>query len=1594
MPGVKVGNRQQGSTHIQTYGVGVSMSISSRPGDRAQKGWSRGRSGSLVRTAGFRCGRFPGGGSNRRRFTAVAGFAAIIWHTPALAFAPDPLDSPGSGTINPAGTPLLMGNGGGNLFHQVPGWAAIHLTSGDLSSVPVSAWDGTGHWSTALSAARIARDLEDLPRIGSLETGPLEVVRVSPTPRITYIHLQQVLEGRPILGSHLVLQIDAAGRPVLLRGSAMPGAGSMMAERSPPLPPRILREASLVGLGLSEGDVEWEEDSAAWIAWNGAGGAIGLRPVLRVRFRTGNPPGWWDAAVDEHTGELLLRENRLCRSHQIGGRAYGLIEPATVGDEMERLPFSGMTVIAHPPAFEQSVFTDTLGGFSLDLPHEGEYRLTMVMQGPFARIQDGGRALWTPTDTLRASAPGTVEFLWDESNSHPSHRNAFHHVNRAHSFIRAIDPGEALAPLDDPMTVRVEDQSGYCNAYWNGRRLNFYAAGAGCVSSARIADVVYHEYGHAVTQYCYAPFSTPHDMNEAFSDYFAATMTDQPYIGVGFFGPGTHIREVETVRVWPDDRSPSPHQQGLILAGALWNLRKELGPARTDSLFHFARYGAAQSFDDYMLDLLVWDDDDGNLENGTPHIARITGAFKAHGIGDYSVRIEHEPLPDVEMPGSVVEAGAWIRSLFPPAPDSVSVFYSTGEGYQRLAATAISGTREYRVLIPTGSGEDDDTVRTISYFWAAADTAGNRAVHPPLAPDSVFRFIVGPDLVPPLIEHAQETSVTSDRVRLPLRARVTDNSGNIGRVAAFLRPESGGGGVEHVLEPGPADGVYRGEVELPELVPGSDLLYHLVAEDRAITPNQARSPEYPLEHRVLVHGGTTFTLETDPGPLVPTGDWSWGSPAQPLEAWSGERVWATNLEGTYSANTSSSLLWGPVDLSGFERARLEVRHLHRFEAGYDGGRVEHSHSPAGPWFPLEPEESYPFDGLRLFHGPAFSGYSNGWRISRFPLDGFLRDSQLFIRFRAESDEYLEDLGWYLDDVALVKAQALSLPRDLRILECGPNCLKLEWLAPANVDTLSDRFFGYNIYRSEAGGEFGTDPIHPYPLRSLHYRDRGVMTDVAYRYRLTAIYDEGESRAREASGVPYAPALVVDTDEVRYRLHGVSESDTTLMIMNATGGTLMFNAYLGGPASSLDDLRVEWDQSRAAGDPYELLMEDAPDTSRMVDLASIEARNRDDAELGRLLELRIRMHRPWSDPLRTWGALIWVDTDRNLVTGRADYNLGADYLVALGKLAGEAGHDGPAVLLDPALRPQVGLMGVDFRSRSDSLIVPIPWSLLGNPDDVRILVTLGTSLTRQPFDRLPKLPDLRWLDRLPRHGRAIPGSPQPFSLKFNADSVGVGQFEAMLILASNDVNEPVREIPVHLAVSGLLPREVEDLRFEPGPEGMHISFSLPDEPAALGVGVERAEAGQLVWRRIPPEPLLPDSAGVFHLLDTSVESSVEYLYRFRTLFDGDRLVVYGPHSALYDHRPSALRLRSYGPNPSRDYVSFRLDLPVPKDVRVEIFDASGRRVRDDLGGSFHTGVREILWDGTVTRGRRAPSGIYWVRITVGSWTKTTRIVLVR
>ena len=58
------------------------------------------------------------------------------------------------------------------------------------------------------------------------------------------------------------------------------------------------------------------------------------------------------------------------------------------------------------------------------------------------------------------------------------------------------------------------------------------------------------------------------------------------------------------------------------------------------------------------------------------------------------------------------------------------------------------------------------------------------------------------------------------------------------------------------------------------------------------------------------------------------------------------------------------------------------------------------------------------------------------------------------------------------------------------------------------------------------------------------------------------------------------------------------------------------------------------------------------------------------------------------------------------------------------------------------------------------------------------------------------------------------------------------------------------------------------------------------------------------------------------------------------------------------------------------------LPEAAQVRVNIFDASGRHIRTLVDGAQGAGGHEVVWTGTDDAGRMIKSGLYFYALQVG------------
>jgi len=91
----------------------------------------------------------------------------------------------------------------------------------------------------------------------------------------------------------------------------------------------------------------------------------------------------------------------------------------------------------------------------------------------------------------------------------------------------------------------------------------------------------------------------------------------------------------------------------------------------------------------------------------------------------------------------------------------------------------------------------------------------------------------------------------------------------------------------------------------------------------------------------------------------------------------------------------------------------------------------------------------------------------------------------------------------------------------------------------------------------------------------------------------------------------------------------------------------------------------------------------------------------------------------------------------------------------------------------------------------------------------------------------------------------------------------------------------------------------------------------------------------------------------------------------------------------------LRILSVFPNPMNSSTFVMYALPESSNLRLDVFDIAGRKVRSIEMGTVPEGENSVSWDGRSETGEALSSGIYFLHLTGdGILSDAKRVVLVR
>ncbi|MFT3692831.1 MAG: hypothetical protein QM831_06805 [Kofleriaceae bacterium] len=519
------------------------------------------------------------------------------------------------------------------------------------TDVPLRMWGpsipffaSTANATTAENAARqmLAKFSSVLAPGASVADLQLITNELDASQTIRTVAFQQYAQGIPVLGGAVAFTFER-DHLVMISSTALPNvrvttpAARLAHVDLEASAHQFLADANIATTTLGHGDrvivpIVRERGARKTVA-------IEYHVADTVTVQSTGEAGQWDVWLDATTGAPIARKSNL------------LFASGTVlFDIPNRYPSNGRVQVGAPNA------DHVVNGAVATSDANGLVTWTGVSPATVAPVTAGSLISVTTaqgtadTGSLSLADGGSV--TWNESadGMADAQLDAFVFASTAKQFVRDhLNPSARTTTFLNKKNSVTVNENDVCNAFSTGNAEHFFAAGASgntnCENTGRIADVVYHEFGHSVHNNSYIPGEGAFDgsLSEGLADTLAVSITGDHGMGKGFFvGSDEALRDVQAThpKVWPQDADGEPHDEGEIIGEALWDTRVALqakyGDAAGFDVFKAVYYtGVMQHAADIPSSLpaaLLGNDDDGDLSNGTPDSCEITAAFAKHGL--------------------------------------------------------------------------------------------------------------------------------------------------------------------------------------------------------------------------------------------------------------------------------------------------------------------------------------------------------------------------------------------------------------------------------------------------------------------------------------------------------------------------------------------------------------------------------------------------------------------------------------------------------------------------------------------------------------------------------------------------------------------------------------------------------------------------------------------------------------------------------------------------------------------------------------------------------------------------------------------------
>lgn len=203
-------------------------------------------------------------------------------------------------------------------------------------------------------------------------------------------------------------------------------------------------------------------------------------------------------------------------------------------------------------------------------------------------VSETGDPAYSPTNT----------FTYHRDDDRFEQVMAYYWITQSQLYVQSLGFGTTLKPINqEPQRLRI-NQWGLDNSFATTHK-DEIRLGKGGVDDAEDAEVILHEYGHAIHFSQNFSFGSAEAVaiSEGFGDYWAVTVSsgfaptpDAPCVAdwdsVSYTNTVPHcLRRTDRSLHYPEDFDPLRiHRSGQIWSRALWDIRMVLGPRKADTI--------------------------------------------------------------------------------------------------------------------------------------------------------------------------------------------------------------------------------------------------------------------------------------------------------------------------------------------------------------------------------------------------------------------------------------------------------------------------------------------------------------------------------------------------------------------------------------------------------------------------------------------------------------------------------------------------------------------------------------------------------------------------------------------------------------------------------------------------------------------------------------------------------------------------------------------------------------------------------------------------------------------------------------------------